>query len=68
MAEGVKNLRVGDPMSDQTQVGPLVDKQGLDKVASHVDDALGKPLTFNASAGTESFPYAGTDADDLFSL
>ena len=42
MAEGVKNLRVGDPMSDQTQVGPLVDKQGLDKVASHVDDALGK--------------------------
>lgn len=42
MAEGVKNLRVGDPMSDQTQVGPLVDQSGLDKVASHVADALGK--------------------------
>ena len=42
MAEGVRNLRVGDPMSDQTQVGPLVDRQGLDKVASHVDDAVGK--------------------------
>jgi succinate-semialdehyde dehydrogenase/glutarate-semialdehyde dehydrogenase len=42
MAEGVKSLRVGDPMSDQTQVGPLVDRQGLDKVASHVDDAIGK--------------------------
>ncbi len=42
MAEGVRNLRVGDPMSDQTQVGPLVDRQGLDKVASHVDDAIGK--------------------------
>ena len=40
MAEGVRNLRVGDPMSDQTQVGPLVDRQGLDKVASHVDDAI----------------------------
>ena len=26
-------LRVGDPMSDQTQVGPLVDQQGVDKVA-----------------------------------
>jgi succinate-semialdehyde dehydrogenase / glutarate-semialdehyde dehydrogenase len=42
MAEGVRQLRVGDPMSDQTQVGPLVDKQGVDKVASHVDDALRK--------------------------
>ena len=42
MAEDVRNLRVGDPMSDQTQVGPLVDRQGLDKVASHVEDAIGK--------------------------
>ena len=42
MADSVRKLRVGDPMSDQTQVGPLVDKQGLDKVASHVDDALSK--------------------------
>lgn len=42
MAEGVRNLRVGDPMNDQTQVGPLVDRQGLDKVAAHVDDAIGK--------------------------
>ena len=42
MAQGVRNLRVGDPMSDQTQVGPLVDRQGLDKVAAHVDDAIGK--------------------------
>jgi succinate-semialdehyde dehydrogenase/glutarate-semialdehyde dehydrogenase len=42
MAEGVRQLRVGDPMSDQTQVGPLVDKQGVDKVAAHVDDALRK--------------------------
>lgn len=42
MAEGVRKLRVGDPMSDQTQVGPLVDRQGVDKVASHVEDALSK--------------------------
>jgi len=45
MAEGVRKLRVGDPMSDQTQVGPLVDKQGLEKVVSHVDDAIGKGAT-----------------------
>ena len=42
MAERVRSLRVGDPMSEDTQVGPLVDKPGLDKVAAHVDDALRK--------------------------
>lgn len=42
ISDAVRSLRVGDPMSDATQVGPLVDRQGLDKVASHVDDALSK--------------------------
>jgi succinate-semialdehyde dehydrogenase/glutarate-semialdehyde dehydrogenase len=42
LADGVRQLRVGDPMSDQTQVGPLVDQQGVAKVAAHVEDALGK--------------------------
>ena len=42
MAVAVRALRVGDPMSEQTQVGPLVDQQGLDKVAAHVADAMGK--------------------------
>src|SRR5690349_4228946 len=45
LADGIRSLRVGDPMSDQTQVGPLVDQQGLDKVAAHVDDAIGKGAT-----------------------
>lgn len=42
MADAIRSLRVGDPMSDQTQVGPLVDKQGVEKVAAHVEDALSK--------------------------
>ena len=41
-ADAVRALRVGDPMSDQTQIGPLVDRQGLEKVAAHVEDAVGK--------------------------
>jgi succinate-semialdehyde dehydrogenase / glutarate-semialdehyde dehydrogenase len=45
MADGVRKLRVGDPMSDQTQVGPLVDQQGLEKVAAHVQDATAKGAT-----------------------
>ncbi len=44
-AASVRGLRVGDPMSDATQVGPLVDRQGLDKVAAHVDDAVSKGAT-----------------------
>src|SRR5918993_106890 len=45
MAEAVGKLRVGDPMSDQTQVGPLVDRQGQDKVDAHVDDAVARGAT-----------------------
>jgi len=45
LADAVGKLRVGDPMSDQTQVGPLVDRQGQDKVAAHVDDAVSKGAT-----------------------
>ena len=42
MAEAVGALRVGDPTNDTTQVGPLVDRAGLDKVAAHVADAVSK--------------------------
>jgi succinate-semialdehyde dehydrogenase/glutarate-semialdehyde dehydrogenase len=42
LAESVRGLRVGDPLDDTTQIGPLVDRQGLDKVAGHVDDAVSK--------------------------
>ena len=55
MAEGVRKLRVGDPMSDDTQIGPLVDTQGLEKVVSHVEDALRQ----GASAVVGGKPRAG---------
>lgn len=42
LADAVRTLRVGDPLHDDTQVGPLVDRAGLDKVSAHVADALGK--------------------------
>ncbi len=45
LAEAITKLRVGDPMNDQTQVGPLVDRQGIEKVAAHVQDALSKGAT-----------------------
>ena len=42
LAEVVKGLRVGDPMDAATNVGPLVDQQGHDKVSAHVQDAVAK--------------------------
>jgi len=42
MSDAVRALRVGDPTDDTTQVGPLVDRAGLDKVAAHVADAVAK--------------------------
>ncbi|MCC7177366.1 MAG: NAD-dependent succinate-semialdehyde dehydrogenase [Acidobacteria bacterium] len=38
----VSALRVGDPLDEATQVGPLVDAQGHEKVRAHVDDALAR--------------------------
>lgn len=40
--EAVGALRTGDPMDEATDVGPLVDEQGLRKVQDHVADAIAK--------------------------
>lgn len=38
----VSDLVVGDPLSDATDIGPLVDEQGLEKVERHLADATDK--------------------------
>ncbi|HVB33450.1 MAG TPA: NAD-dependent succinate-semialdehyde dehydrogenase [Patescibacteria group bacterium] len=38
----VSSLRVGNPLEPETQIGPLVDAQGMAKVQAHVDDAVQK--------------------------
>jgi succinate-semialdehyde dehydrogenase/glutarate-semialdehyde dehydrogenase len=42
LAARVQELRVGDPADSATQIGPLVDEQGLRKVSEHVADALSR--------------------------
>lgn len=42
LTQAVAALRVGDPLDAGTQIGPLVDGQGLEKVQRHVQDALAK--------------------------
>lgn len=40
LTAAVAALRVGDPLREDTQIGPLVDGQGLEKVRRHVEDAV----------------------------
>ena len=49
LSAAVAGLRVGDPLIASTQIGPLVDAQGLAKVKAHVADALALGAT--ASVG-----------------
>jgi succinate-semialdehyde dehydrogenase/glutarate-semialdehyde dehydrogenase len=40
LAAATRRLVIGDPSDDATEIGPLVDRPGLDKVAGHVEDAV----------------------------
>lgn len=42
LTQAVAALRTGNPLEAATQIGPLVDAQGLTKVQSHVTDAIQK--------------------------
>jgi betaine-aldehyde dehydrogenase len=45
---GVKALRVGDPLAEQTQMGPLISAAQRETVSSFLDD--GAPVAFRGSA------------------
>ena len=38
----VKKLRIGNPLDESVDVGPLIDEEGMQKVEEHVADALEK--------------------------
>lgn len=42
LTAAVKKLQVGDGLKKTTQVGPLINQAGLDKVKEHVEDAIAK--------------------------
>ena len=47
LESAVKSLRVGDPLDEATQMGPLISSDQRDKVASYLQDA---PIAFRGSA------------------
>jgi betaine-aldehyde dehydrogenase len=48
LEDAVKAIRVGDPLKDQTQMGPLISADQREKVGSYVDDDA--PIAIRGSA------------------
>lgn len=42
LVKAVEQLKVGNGLEEGVQVGPLIDRNGLEKVQAHVQDAVGK--------------------------
>ncbi len=40
--EVAESLKVGDPLNEDTDVGPLIDDGAVEKVRQHVEDAVGR--------------------------
>jgi len=63
LAERMKALKMGNGLEDGVTLGPLVNKEGLDKVAALVEDAVkkgAKVLTGGKAPGGKGFFYPAT--------
>ena len=64
----VEKLNVGDPMSDSTDIGPLVNADGLDRIEMMVKDAVSKGarvLTGGKRLKDKGYFYAPTVLDNV---
>ena len=58
LAEKVASMKVGDGLEDGVVQGPIIDKQGFDKIERHVADAVAKGGT--VLTGGAPHPLGGT--------
>jgi succinate-semialdehyde dehydrogenase/glutarate-semialdehyde dehydrogenase len=64
----MSTLKMGNGLDDGVAVGPLVNKEGLDKVVELVEDAVGKGakvLTGGKAPGGKGFFYPATVLDNV---
>ncbi len=62
-AQKTEQLRIGDPMSDETDIGPLVNEKSLDHIESLVNDAIhhgGQIVTGGERVDTKGYFYKPT--------
>jgi acyl-CoA reductase-like NAD-dependent aldehyde dehydrogenase len=55
LAEAANKMEVGDPLSDKTDVGPIINKSELNRIASWVQEAVDKGGEL--LCGGQSLPY-----------
>ncbi len=66
LADAAAALKVGDSLDPATQIGPLVDQQGLDKVHEHVADAVDRGArVLTGGRATGGLFYAPTVLVDI---
>jgi succinate-semialdehyde dehydrogenase/glutarate-semialdehyde dehydrogenase len=54
--EIAKTLKMGNPLDETVQVGPLIDEEGLQKVKAHVEDAVSKGAKLLIGGNRPFFP------------
>src|ERR671921_2092028 len=63
-----KKLKVGDPLSDDTDIGPLVNASGLDKIDSQVRESIkegAEVLTGGEQIGKKGYFYRPTILENI---
>jgi aldehyde dehydrogenase (NAD+)/betaine-aldehyde dehydrogenase len=56
LVAGVRALRVGDPLADDTHIGPLISRRQLEKVREYVDGAVQDGATLVVGGATSADP------------
>ena len=67
-SEAVEALKVGDGLDSETDIGPLINQDGLEKVIRHVEDAVGKGagvVSGGKRLGDDSLFYQPTVIRDI---
>lgn len=65
LSDRVRALRMGDPSLEETEIGPLVNQDGLDKVRSHVDDALAQGASLHTGGQADGLYFQPTVLADV---
>jgi vanillin dehydrogenase len=65
LAERAQALKVGDPRDPETQIGPLVNRPALERVAALVDDAVSRGAKVIAGGRAEGPCYLPTVLRDV---
>jgi acyl-CoA reductase-like NAD-dependent aldehyde dehydrogenase len=63
VVDGARALRVGDPLSWDTEIGPMVSREQFEIVRELVDDAVAAGATLHCGGPVQAPPGAGLDGD-----